>query len=59
MSILNYLTETKGELAHVNWPTKKQSIIFSVVVIIISVAVAAFLGLFDYIFAKILNLVIN
>jgi preprotein translocase SecE subunit len=55
MSILSYFRETKGELAHVNWPTKRQSIIFSVVVIAISVLTAFFLGLFDFIFSRILN----
>jgi preprotein translocase SecE subunit len=59
MSILSYFAETKGELSHVNWPTKRQSIIFSVVVIIISVLVAFFLGLFDFIFSKILSLFIS
>jgi len=58
MSIGNYLKETKTELSHVNWPTKRQSIIFSLVVIIISVVLALFLGLFDFIFSRILNLFI-
>ncbi|OHA87113.1 MAG: preprotein translocase subunit SecE [Candidatus Zambryskibacteria bacterium RIFCSPLOWO2_01_FULL_39_39] len=58
MSIINYFKETKGELSHVNWPTRRQSIIFSLVVIIISVLTAFFLGLFDFIFSKILNLFI-
>ncbi|NLE07403.1 MAG: preprotein translocase subunit SecE [Parcubacteria group bacterium] len=58
MSINNYLKETKAELSHVNWPTKKQSIVFSLVVVIISVLVALFLGLFDFLFSKILNLFI-
>jgi len=58
MSIINYLRETKTEIAHVNWPTKRQSIMFSLIVIIISVMVAFFLGLFDFIFSKILNLFI-
>ncbi len=58
MSIITYLQETKGELSHVNWPTRRQSIIFSVVVIVVSVLVAFFLGLFDLIFSKILNLVV-
>lgn len=56
MSILNYLKETKGELAHVNWPTRRQSIVFSVVVVVVSVIVALFLGLFDFIFARVLAL---
>jgi len=58
MSIISYLKETKGELSHVNWPSRRQSIIFSVVVIIISILMAFFLGLFDLIFSKILNLFI-
>jgi preprotein translocase SecE subunit len=59
MSIINYLKETQSELSHVNWPTKRQSIVFSVVVIVVSVLVAFFLGLFDFIFARILNIFIN
>jgi preprotein translocase subunit SecE len=58
MSIMSYLKETKGELSHVNWPTRRQSMIFSLVVIIISILVAFFLGLFDLVFSKILNLFI-
>ncbi|PIR40135.1 MAG: preprotein translocase subunit SecE [Candidatus Zambryskibacteria bacterium CG10_big_fil_rev_8_21_14_0_10_34_34] len=58
MSIISYLKETKGELSHVNWPTRRQSVIFSVVVIIISILTALFLGLFDFVFSRILNLFI-
>ncbi len=59
MSILNYFRETQGELSHVNWPTKKQAATFSLVVILISILTAVLLGLFDFIFARLLNLVIN
>lgn len=56
----NYLQETKGELKHVSWPTKKQAIAYTLVVIVISFAVAIALGLFDWIFTfgleKLLNL---
>lgn len=58
MSIFNYFRETRAELAHVNWPTKRQSIIFSLVVVVISVSVALFLGMFDFIFSRVLNLFI-
>ena len=47
----NYLNETKEEMKHVSWPTKRQTIIFTVLVIVISLAVAAYLGFFDYIFS--------
>jgi len=58
MSISSYLKETKTEMSHVNWPSRKQSIVFSLVVVVISVLTAFFLGLFDFIFSKILNLFI-
>jgi len=45
----NYIKETMEEMKHVSWLTKKQTIMFSVLVIIISLAVAAYLGFFDYI----------
>ncbi|MDB5194747.1 MAG: Protein translocase complex, SecE/Sec61-gamma subunit [Parcubacteria group bacterium] len=45
-----YITETRGELKRVTWPTKRQALAYTVTVILISVFVALFLGLFDYIF---------
>ena len=48
--MFNFLKETRTELKHVSWPTRNQAIAFSIVVIIISLVVAAFLGLLDYIF---------
>jgi preprotein translocase subunit SecE len=47
----NYISETKEEMKHVTWPTKKQTLLFTILVIAISVAVAAYLGLFDYLFS--------
>lgn len=50
MNIGEYLRETKMEIKHVNWPTRRQSIVFTIIVIAISIFVGAFLGFFDYIF---------
>ena len=49
--LINYIKDTKGELKHVSWPTKKQSIWFTIVVIVVSLITAAFLGLFDFVFS--------
>ncbi len=51
----NYLRDTKGELAHVNWPTRSQTIAFTILVIVISIAVAYFLGAFDFLFSYIIS----
>ena len=55
MKIVDYVKETKNELRHVSWPTRKQAIVFTIIVIGISIGVALFLGLFDYIFSLILT----
>ncbi|MDP3875062.1 MAG: preprotein translocase subunit SecE [bacterium] len=52
---INYIRDTRGELKYVSWPTRRQSIIFTIVVIVISVLTAVFLGVFDYIFSVILQ----
>lgn len=50
MGIVDYLKETQGELRHVAWPTRTQTIVYTILVALISVGVALYLGLFDYIF---------
>lgn len=47
---IEYLKETRAEFKHVTWPTKMQTIYFTVTVIIVSVFIAYYLGLFDYLF---------
>ncbi|MEX0919193.1 MAG: preprotein translocase subunit SecE [Parcubacteria group bacterium] len=53
--LINYIKDTQGELVHVSWPTRKQAVTFTVVVIIISILVALYLGFFDYIFSLIMQ----
>ena len=50
MSFLQYLKDTRGELHHVAWPTRLQTIIYTIIVIALSLFVAAYLGFFDYVF---------
>ena len=50
MSFLQYLKDTRGELHHVAWPTRLQTIVYTIIVIALSLFVAGYLGLFDYIF---------
>ncbi|MEK7157875.1 MAG: preprotein translocase subunit SecE [Patescibacteria group bacterium] len=51
MKVVDYIKETKAELRHVSWPTRKQAIVFTVVVIAVSIGVSLFLGFFDFIFS--------
>ncbi len=47
---MSYLQETRTELKHVTWPSRRQAVVFTAVVILISIATAVYLGFFDYLF---------
>jgi preprotein translocase SecE subunit len=59
MKLLNYIKDTRAELAHVNWPTSRQATIYTVAVIVIAIVVAAYMGLFDYAFTRGLDYLIK
>lgn len=50
--ITAFLNETKTELKHMTWPSRSQTISYTLVVIILSVLVAYMLGLFDFLFSR-------
>ena len=55
---INYLKETRVEMKKVNWPTRQETLRYTITVIAVSLAVAALLGAFDFIFTSILQLAI-
>lgn len=58
MKISEYIKETRAEMVHVTWPTRKQAIMYAGAVIVVSVGTALVLGLFDYIFSRLLTLLV-
>jgi len=59
MNIVNYIKGSIEEMKKVAWPTKKETYNYTLLVIGISLAVAAFLGALDYIFSIGLELIIK
>jgi len=57
--IKNFFSESKTEFRHINWPTRKEAIRLTGFVVGLSFALAAFLGVFDYLFANILKSVVG
>lgn len=53
--IVQFFGEARAELGKVNWPTKKQTINYTLTVIGISLALSIFLGGLDFIFEYILK----
>lgn len=53
--ILTFLTEAKAELLRVNWPSQKQLVRYTVLVIAISLVMAVFLGGLDLLFSSLVE----
>ena len=52
--MFQFLTEVKTELAKVVWPTRQETVKYTVTVILFSLGVAAVLGAFDLGLTKLL-----
>jgi preprotein translocase SecE subunit len=46
-SLTTYISSVKKEMAHVTWPTKQQTVMYTGFVIVISLVAAYMLGAFD------------
>ncbi len=58
MKIISYIKESFAEVKHIKWLTKKEVLLHTISVILISLAVAYYLNVFDLAFARILDLII-
>lgn len=58
-TLINYFKETKEEMSHVSWPTRRQTVNYTVLVVVIAVFIAAFLGVFDALFTKIIGMFVS
>ena len=57
--IIRFLSEAKTELKKVTWPSPKQTMASTSVVIIIVFIIALYLGIIDYGLAKLVKLIIG
>jgi len=53
--LIAFLKDVKLELSRVNWPTREQTVQYSLVVIGVSLVFALYLGGLDALFSLILN----
>lgn len=54
-----FLKETRDELKKVVWPTRQEVIRLTGVVIVVSIIVGVFLGGLDFVFTKMIEIVIK
>lgn len=58
-SLFTYLRNVRGELAHVVWPDRKQAVVHTLLIILVSALVAVYLSGLDYVFTGVVNRVIT
>ena len=57
--LVKYLRETRGELYKVTWPTREESQRLTLIVLGVTAAMAIFLGVLDFTFSNLLNLLLQ
>jgi preprotein translocase subunit SecE len=57
-AFISYLKNVRAEVRKVTWPTRRQATLLTVLVVAVSLLVAAYLGLFDFVLARLLDMFI-
>jgi preprotein translocase subunit SecE len=56
-AIVRYFRETSGELKKVNWPTRREAINLTVIVLAVTFGMSIVMGLLDVIFSRLFALI--
>ncbi|MBY0472855.1 preprotein translocase subunit SecE [Patescibacteria group bacterium] len=56
--MFNYFKDVRAEMKHVSWPTRRQAVVYTGVVIAVSLGTAIYLGLLDYVFSLVIKQII-
>lgn len=54
-----YFRATLAEMKQVKWPTQNQAMVYTALVIVICTITALFVGLFDFVFAQVIDVIVN
>lgn len=58
-SPINFLKEVRSEINNVSWPSKKETIRLTSVVVGVSLIVAIFIGILDFLFTNLMTLALK
>lgn len=56
--LADYLKSARLEVKNVNWPTRRETVRFTILVIAVSLLVAAYLGALDFIFIRVIEWIV-
>jgi preprotein translocase subunit SecE len=54
--VTRFLRDSRAELRKVNWPNRKELTTYTIVVIVITAIISAFIGVVDFTFSEIFGL---
>ncbi len=57
--LTEYLKDTRGELRKTSWPTREQATNLTLIVLAVTIVMAAFLGALDFVFAQVIRLIVS
>jgi preprotein translocase subunit SecE len=57
--VIKYLKETRAELKKVNWPSRQEATNLTLIILAVTTFMALLLGLLDYIFTKLFELILG
>jgi preprotein translocase subunit SecE len=57
--VISYLKETRAELRKVHWPSQQEARMLTLIVLAVTITMAAFLGILDYVFDRLVAGVIK
>ena len=56
--VIRYFKQTRAELRKVTWPSREEAIRLTGIVLAVTIGMAAFLGLLDYLFTQVFALIL-
>lgn len=59
VTVLSFIKEVRGEFTNIVWPTRREAIRLSLIVVLVSVAIGAFVGALDFGFTNIMNVLLK
>ena len=57
--VRRFYRETVGELRKVTWPTRQEAKNLTIIVILVTFGMSAFLGIVDYLFSRVFALILG
>ncbi len=57
--IVRYFRETRAELRKVVWPSRREATRLSLIVVSVTLAMSVFLGIIDWVFSRLIGLIVR